>query len=107
MSETTAAVPGGPYETERAARSEPYPRAVYARHRVGRDAPTDSVAQATAHLLATCEAAGVQLGAYDVRILTWLAGWEPETVQVVAGLIGRAHTAGRRGAVTDDAGVTA
>jgi hypothetical protein len=30
------------------------------------------------------------------RILAWLAGWEPETVQVVVGLIGRAAQGGRR-----------
>ena len=39
----------------------------------------------------TCRAAGVQLGAYEPRILLWLADWEPSTVAVVAGLIRRAH----------------
>lgn len=85
---------GGPYETERQARAEKFPREAYARHRVGRDAPTDANAAALAHLVAACEAAGVELGAYDLRILRWLAGWEPETVQVVMGLVGRAHAAG-------------
>lgn len=42
-------------------------------------------------LLDTCKAAGIHLGAYDHRILRWLAGWEPETVQVVIGLIERAR----------------
>lgn len=42
-----------------------------------------------------CERAGVNLGAYDRRILLWLAGWEDATCAVVAGLITRAHEAAR------------
>lgn len=38
-----------------------------------------------------CTATGVRLGAYDHRILLWLAGWEPSTCAVIAGLITRAH----------------
>ena len=41
-----------------------------------------------------CSAAGVETGAYDHRILAWLAGWGPGTCAVVAGLITRAHEAG-------------
>ena len=41
-------------------------------------------------LLDACTAAGVQIGAYDVRILEWLAQWEPATCAVIAGLITRA-----------------
>jgi hypothetical protein len=41
-----------------------------------------------------CRAAGVGLGAWDHRILLWLAGWEPSTVAVIASLIRRAHAAG-------------
>jgi hypothetical protein len=37
-----------------------------------------------------CDAAGVELGAYDRRIVAWLAGWEPQTCAVVAGMITRA-----------------
>lgn len=33
---------------------------------------------------------GVQVGSYDQRILDWLAGWEPQTVEVIAALIDRA-----------------
>jgi hypothetical protein len=40
-------------------------------------------------------AAQVELGAYDERIVAWLAGWEPEVVQVVIGWIERAHRQGR------------
>ena len=38
--------------------------------------------------------AGVELGAYDKRIIAWLAGYEPATVAVVCGLISRAREAG-------------
>lgn len=41
-----------------------------------------------------CRAAGVELGRWDERILVWLAGWEPSTVAVIAGLITRAHESG-------------
>lgn len=40
-----------------------------------------------------CAAAGVGLGDYDQRVVDWLGGWEPEVVQVVAGLIRRAGEA--------------
>ncbi len=43
------------------------------------------------HLENACAAAGVNLGAYDHQVMLWLAGWEPSTVAVVAGLIARAH----------------
>jgi hypothetical protein len=48
-----------------------------------------------------CEAlsvAGVELGAYDRRIVEWLAGWEPSAVVVVCGFISRAAPAARDGA---------
>lgn len=71
----------GPYDTEEQART--------AVEHVGRGEPA-----LRRHLLDTCAEAGVPLGAFDLRIIDWLAGWEPETVQVVAGLIQRAHRAG-------------
>jgi hypothetical protein len=40
-----------------------------------------------------CDQASVTLVAFDTRILAWLAGWEPETCAVVAGLITRAYAA--------------
>jgi hypothetical protein len=43
-----------------------------------------------AMLLDTINAAGVQLGEYDRRIIDWLAGWETATCAVVASLIARA-----------------
>ncbi|MET4922296.1 hypothetical protein P3L51_08020 [Streptomyces sp. PSRA5] len=42
-----------------------------------------------AALLAELEAAGVELGTYDARIVDWLAGWDWSTVAVVASLIRR------------------
>ncbi|HUY45622.1 MAG TPA: hypothetical protein VMV92_07835 [Streptosporangiaceae bacterium] len=47
-----------------------------------------------AYLRDVCERAGVTLGAFDARILAWLAGWEPETCAVLVGLVTRAHAAG-------------
>jgi hypothetical protein len=72
-----------PYETERQAREA-------ARHIT--DSSLESWQDGLQRLLEdACTAAGVQLGAYDQRILRWLAGWEPATCAVVAGLISRAH----------------
>jgi hypothetical protein len=48
-----------------------------------------------AMLRQACEAAGVQLGAYDSSIMAWLAGWEPQTCAVIAALLSRALAAGR------------
>lgn len=41
-------------------------------------------------LAAAVESASVELGAYDMRILGWLAKWEPEMVAAIAGIIARA-----------------
>jgi hypothetical protein len=48
-----------------------------------------------AFLESACQSAGVILGAYDAQILSWLAGYEPQMCAVVAGLVSRAHAAGR------------
>lgn len=37
---------------------------------------------------------GVELGAFDVRILTWLASWDDTTVRTVVSLLMRARAAG-------------
>ena len=83
----------GPYETERQVRELPAVRAVYDASRAdpgpGRMAP-----HFRRILDVACSAAGVETSAYEDRILTWLAGWGPETCAVVAGLITRAHEAG-------------
>lgn len=41
--------------------------------------------------------AGVEMGAYDERILAWLAGWDDAICAVVAGWITRAAAGGRKG----------
>ena len=72
-----------PVETEREA-------AYAARHIY--DSPPAAWGDGNRRLLEdACRAAGVLLGAYDHRILLWLAGYEPSTCAVVAGLISRAH----------------
>ena len=93
----------GPYETEQQVRELPAVRAIHeamhASHRRG------VIGEPGCRLLdEACEAACVKVGAYDHRILTWLAGFEPETCAVVAGLITRAHQAGT--AVTGERPVT-
>jgi hypothetical protein len=44
----------------------------------------------TAYLLGVLDAAGVELRAYDRRIVDWVAGWDVETMQVIADWITRA-----------------
>jgi hypothetical protein len=79
----------GPFETEREARELPAVRAVYAAF----DADP-GLGKMTPHIhrmiLDALAAAGVYLGAYDHRIAEWLAGWEPQTVAVIAGWVQRA-----------------
>ena len=74
----------GPYETEREA------AAASLWELQGR--PRDQRTMNLADLGAECS--GIQLGAYDRRIIEWLAGWEPATVAVICGLISRARRAG-------------
>jgi hypothetical protein len=85
----------GPFDTERQAREQPAVRAVYAAF----DADPGA-GRMTPHnermLRESCAAAGVPLGAFDARIVSWLAGWEPGTCAVIAGLISRAYAAGCR-----------
>jgi hypothetical protein len=82
-----AAMP--PLESEREARELPAVKAVY--EAFGAD---PGVGKMTPHnlrmLLDACAAAGVKVGAYEVRILEWLANYEPTTCAVMAGLITRA-----------------
>ena len=52
-----------------------------------------SGAQNRAMLTAACQAAGIELGEHDSRILGWLAGFEDSTCAVVAGWITRASEA--------------
>lgn len=40
------------------------------------------------------EVRGVELGAHDRRIVDWVAGWDVETIQTIAGWIERSHEGG-------------
>jgi hypothetical protein len=76
----------GPYESEREARAS-------VQHILASPPGTGAWGAGNLRLLEdACRAAGVQLGAYDYRILVWLTGWEPETCAVIADLITRAAT---------------
>ena len=77
----------GPFEHESDARDTPAVRAAYDAAHTRRGAMTEHNRQL---LTGACAAAGVELGAYDDRILGWLAQWEPQMVMVVAGIILRA-----------------
>lgn len=84
--------PWGPYETEQQARADVAHIHGQARRSIRRDV----LAEANhARLMDACQAAGVTLGAYDVKILAWLANYEPETCAVITGLITRANVVGR------------
>jgi hypothetical protein len=69
----------GPSETEREA-------AAAARHVYDTDAAPGAWRDGSLRMLEdACRAAGVQLGAYDHRILVWLAAYEPSTCAVSPG----------------------
>ena len=84
----------GPFGTEQQARETDAVQAVCEAFRadpgVGKMAPHN-----LAMLEQACAAAWVELGAFDRRVLAWLSGWEPQVCAVVAGLVTRAHAAGR------------
>lgn len=81
-----------PLKTEQQARELPEVQAIFrafdASPGAGKMAPLN-----LAMLEQACAAAHVELGAYDQRILAWLAQWEPQTCAVIAGLITRAGDA--------------
>jgi hypothetical protein len=78
-----------PLETERQALDLPEVRNIYdTMHATNRRGVGDELCLRL--LEEACAAAGVELGAYDRRILAWLAGWEAQMCAVIAGLIARA-----------------
>lgn len=78
----------GPYETEQQARAD----VAYAYGLPLCSIRQGALAEANlARLTDVCERADIVLGAFDERILGWLANYEPETCAVIAGLISRAH----------------
>jgi hypothetical protein len=85
----------GPFETEQQARQLPAVRAVY--DAFDRDPGVGKMAGPNQRmLLDALAAAGVYLGAFDHRIVEWLAGWEPQTVAMVCGWVQRAGQAAAR-----------
>ena len=89
--------PDGPFTTEAEARHSPLARRVH----------TDfdpRLAPGLRHdgLLRAIAAADVTLGTFDAQIVAWLAhAWEATTVAVFAGVITRAHLAGRTAGATE------
>lgn len=71
----------GPYGTEQEAVASSRQRATGA---------GDQHAANLAALLAASSDAGIELGSYDHRVLKWLAGYEPQVVEVLAAIIERA-----------------
>lgn len=69
------AIPTGPIERE------PYPDF---------NKPLPSNAEQEAALREALTAAGVELGAYDDRIIRWLSGWEWQTIATIASWVQRA-----------------
>ncbi|MFK0296392.1 hypothetical protein ACIQU6_38785 [Streptomyces sp. NPDC090442] len=58
-------------------------------------APWSALSGTEEYRAALAEAfAGVELGAYDRRIIDWLAGWDSPTVATLASLVIRARKAG-------------
>jgi hypothetical protein len=94
----------GPYETGSDAVADA--RDIY---RVGRQSADRDLAGKILEGLAlgTLVEAGVATGAYDRRIVGWLANWEPEVVLVFLGCVERARTAGRRSASEEATGLRA
>jgi hypothetical protein len=87
----------GPYESERQARADVV--RIYAE--CDRSYRRGVMGEANlAYLWDACERARVTLGAYDSRILAWLAGWEPEICAVITELVTRAYASGATNANT-------
>jgi hypothetical protein len=82
----------GPFETEADARNTPEVQAIYAEWRADPGQRTD--AAAARMITEAADAVGIELGGFDRRIIAWVAGFEPTTVAVFAGLITQA-AAGR------------
>lgn len=81
-----------PIETADQARRHP---AVELAHGLARETTRRGVLAEQSHkiLCSALSEAGVEVGFYDHRIITWLAGYEPETCAVIASLITRAAAA--------------
>lgn len=92
MPDPTTAPPNGPYEREADARRDA--AAVYQQARERHNPGVMSLLNIEA-VLNALDAAEVELGTYDKRIVAWLGNWEPELVQAVIGWISRANGGSR------------
>jgi hypothetical protein len=95
LESTVGKLHNGPFETEREARA--------AAHEVVRPEPGWSILHKSQNLFVleqACERAGVELGAYDKRILDWLSGFEDSICAVVSNR--RAHPHGLASSVIID-----
>lgn len=89
--------PFGPFETEDDARMTPAVRATWETLRAGnRRGVMDELN--LRRLDEACALSGIGAGAYGHRILAWLANMEPQTCEVFADLIIRAHESGKAAA---------
>jgi hypothetical protein len=96
-------LPNGPYETEDQALADPAVQGIYAAMR--RSPQAARMQDGSSRLIFTaCAVAGVELGDYDVRIIRWVAGFEPQSSAVIAGLITRAAVGEQDAAATAEAG---
>lgn len=86
----------GPFESEQEVRELPAVREAYEAFDADPGPGRMRVCVGHRMLCEALSAAGVELGAYEHRTLSWLAGWEPTTCAVVAGWVSRA-AAGRDG----------
>ena len=86
----------GPYETEAEAQADAAPLLAAIGLLDRGDAASDDVREARfRYLMDAVEATGVETGAFERRIGTWLGETaEPETLAVVVGWVKRAHAAG-------------
>jgi hypothetical protein len=81
----------GPYESEADARADA--------HLAVTPEPGWSILRAAGNLELLNQAiqdAGLAIGAYDERVLSWLSVYEDSICQVIAGWVARAHEAGRQ-----------
>ena len=92
----------GPFDTERQVRELAAVRAIFdaALATGGGGGLSTGNRQLLGRVLA---GARVRLGAYDERIVSWLAGWEPQVVAVIAGWITRAEPGPHRSETLDAA----
>jgi hypothetical protein len=79
----------GPFEAEADARALPAVQAIYRQYAGSPGAGRWDAALARL-ITDAASAAGVELGAFDRRVIAFLAGWQPEVCAAVAAMIARA-----------------